>query len=359
MSYNMFEEYKREGEPNEKQRAENWAIAIGLQQVDNLTPSNYLIETAKENIEGKITIEEVKQRVDSYYKTEKGKLQGERKEEADKVSAHIADILSDGSFTFSPMTLYSIHRRLFGDIFPKIAGKIRDYNITKEELVLNGDTVRYGTADLIKETLDYDFDVEKKFKYKGLSLQAKVERIADFISGIWQIHPFGEGNTRTIAIFTIKYLRTMGFDASNEYFEKNAKYFRDALVRANYQDLKNDIAYSKEYLYDFFDNLLLGGEKILSSKDLFVKTMEKTVKTMEKKIETMEKTGKTREKIISLIEQNSKVTTKELSTLIGITEKGVEWQLTQLKKNKLIIRVGSNNGGHWLVLNDKTNMEDE
>ena len=115
----------------------------------------------------------------------------------------------------------------------------------------------------------------------------------------------------------------------------------------------------KEYLYDFFDNLLLGGEKILSSKNLFVKTREKTEKTREKKIETKEKTGKTREKIISLIEQNSKVTTKELSTLIGITEKGVEWQLTQLKKNKLIIRVGSNNGGYWQVLNDKLKNENE
>ncbi len=351
MSYNMFEEYKREGKPNEQQRAENWAIAIGLQQVDNLTPSNYLIETARENIEGHIDIDEAKQKIDSYYKTEEGKLQGEDKEQADKVSVHIANLLADNSFTFAPTTLISIHRTLFSDVFPKIAGVVRTYNITKDEVVLGGDTVIYGSASQIRETLDYDFDREKRFKYKGLSLREKMEHIADFVSGVWQIHPFGEGNTRAVAIFTIKYLRSMGFDANNEYFERNAKYFRDALVRANYQNLKNDISYSRQYLYDFFDNLLLDGKNTLSSANLVIETKEEEPKTREN---FMEKTGeskiKTREKIIALIEQNSRITTKELSTLIGITEKGVEWQLTQLKKNKLIARVGSDNGGHWQVV---------
>ncbi len=354
---NMFEEYKREGKPNQQQKAENWAIAIGLQQVDNLTPSNYLIETAKENIEGRIDIEQAKQKIDSYYKTDEGKLQGEAKEQADKVSVHIAHLLADKSFTFAPTTLFSIHRALFSDVFPKIAGIVRTYNITKDEIVLNGDTVIYGSASQIRETLDYDFDREKRFKYKGLSLREKMEHIADFVSGIWQIHPFGEGNTRAIAIFTIKYLQSMGFNANNEYFESNAKYFRDALVRANYQNLKNDISYSTQYLYDFFDNLLLGGKNTLNSANLVIETEERgqktrgaKEKTRGKESKTREKEPKTREKIIALIEQNSKITTKELAVMIGITEKGVEWQLTQLKKNKLIVRVGSNNGGHWQVV---------
>lgn len=344
----MFEEYKREGEPNQQQKAENWAIAIGLQQVDNLTPSDYLIETAKEHIEGHIDIEEVKQKISSYYQTDQGQLQGAGKEQADKASVHIAQLLADNSFTLSPTTLLAMHRTLFRDIFPEIAGVVRDYNITKDELVLNGDTVRYGIASMIKETLDYDFDKEKSFKYTGLSLRKKIEHLADFVSGIWQIHPFGEGNTRAVAIFTIKYLRMLGFDTNNEYFESNSKYFRNALVRANYQNLKKDINYSKQYLYNFFANLLLGEKNILSSAKLMIATSKAGSKTKE---ETKEKTKKkTREIILAFIKQNSKITTKELATQIGITKQGIEWQLRQLKKANLIIRVGADNGGHWQIV---------
>lgn len=283
MSFNEFEEYKKQDEPSQKVKAKNWAIAIGLQKVDGLEPSKYLIEVAKENIEGKIDSAEVKQKINSYYKTEEGKLLGKNKEEADKVSAHISEILAEVSFTFIPKTIISIHKKLFSDVFPKIAGVIRDYNITKKEAVLNGDTVLYGTASEIKDALDYDFDREKRFEYKGLSQREKVEHIAEFISGVWQIHPFGEGNTRAIAVFAIKYLKAMGFDANNEYFEKNAKYFRDALVRANYQNLKNDITYSKIYLYNFFDNLLLNGNNILDSKSLIINaSIKKDSKMLEK-----------------------------------------------------------------------------
>lgn len=248
-----FEEYKKQGEPDKQKKAENWGVAIGLQQVDGLLPSKYLIEVAKDNIEGKISIDEAAEQVKQYYKINPAitlKEQGEK--EADEVSARIAKILSTHTFSFSPMEYISIHKALFSGIFDdEIAGKLRTYDITKDEPILNGDTVIYGRSDSLKETLDYDFQTEKNFNYMGLSKAEKVAHLAKFISGIWQIHPFGEGNTRATAVFTIKYLYTLGFKTNNDLFEKHSKYFRNALVRANYQNLEKDIPYTMEYLNKF------------------------------------------------------------------------------------------------------------
>ena len=353
MGYKEFEEYKKQGEPSQKQKAENWAIAIGLQKVDDLTPSKYLIDTAKENIEGKIDSNEVKERINSYYKTEDGKKQNIETEQADKVAMHIAEILSEVSFTFSPTTLFSIHKRLFNDVFPKIAGKIRDYNITKNEPVLLGDTVYYGSFQDIKETLDYDFDREKNFSYKELNLKEKIEHIAGFISGIWQIHPFGEGNTRTVAVFTIKYLRTMGFDVNNDFFEQNSKYFRDALVRANYQDLKRNISYTKEYLNKFFENLLLQGNNDLDSKYLFIQGTENQNVGVNKKNVGVNKKNvgvKSEEKIITLIKGNNKITIKEMAIKLDKTTRSIERTIKNLKQNNKIKRVGSDKTGTWEIV---------
>ena len=209
-----FEEYLRQGEPNKIEKAKVWKIAIGLQLVDGLKPSDYLIDAAKQNIDGDISIDEVKQLIDSYYKLNPEKDTESRTEEADKVSTQIAEILSEQTFTFSPAEYLTIHRRLFQDIYNH-AGKIRDYNITKQEWVLNGETVLYGSAESLKETLVFDFEQEKKYNYKGLSRKEIVEHIAYFISDLWQIHVFGEGNTRTTAIFLIKYLRKLGFKSVN------------------------------------------------------------------------------------------------------------------------------------------------
>ncbi len=268
-----FEEYKKQNEPEKYKKAENWGVAIGLQQVDNLTPSKYLIKIAKENIEGKISIDEANEEISRYYKKNPAKTIKEQNEkEADEVSARIAKLLSTHSFSFSPAELISIHKTLFTGILDnKTAGKIRTYDITKKEPILNGDTVIYGRADSIKETLDYDFSQEKQFHYKGLSIKEKVEHIAKFISGIWQIHPFGEGNTRTTAVFTIKYLYTLGFETNNDMFEKHSKYFRNALVRANYQNLKKDITYTTEYLDKFFGCLLLDEKNLLDNKEMQIK----------------------------------------------------------------------------------------
>jgi fido (protein-threonine AMPylation protein) len=265
-----FEEYLRQGEPNKAEKANVWKTAIGLQKVDGLTPSDYLIETAKQNIEGDITFEEVKQRIDSYYKQSPAKNEEDRTEEADKVSARIAEILSEQTFTFSPAEYISLHRRLFQGIY-KFAGKIRDYNITKQEWVLNGETVLYGSAESLKATLEYDIEQEKKFSYKGLSQQEAIEHIAQFISYLWQIHIFGEGNTRTTAIFLIKYLRKLGYnETNNDLFAEHSWYFRNALVRANYEDLSKGIHKTDTYLIRFLLNLLHKENYALKNRELHV-----------------------------------------------------------------------------------------
>ena len=266
-----FEEYLRSKEPGRAERAYLWRTAIGLQKVDGLTPSAYLVETARRNIEGEITIEESGRLIDEYYKVKKVRVEAAktRTDEADIVSQHIAEILGEPTFTFSPEQLISIHGRLFSGIY-KHAGKIRDYNITKNEWVLRGDTVQYASCFRLVETLAFDFGEEKKFSYASVGMDESIRHLAKFISGIWQIHPFGEGNTRTTAIFTIKYLRSLGFDVNNEVFADNAYYFRNALVRANYTNIPKGIEETTEYLERFFRNLLLGEENKLQSRFLLL-----------------------------------------------------------------------------------------
>ena len=234
-----FEEYILHTDANKKDKTLAWSTAIGLQQVDGLTPSAYLYETAKRNIEGELSFDEARNLIESYYqnKTVRNDDEDERTEEADKVSSRIAQILSEPSFNFSPSHLIAIHKRLFEGIF-KFAGKIRDYDITKKEWVLNGDSVMYGAAFELKMALDYDFEQERAFNYEGLSVDETVKHITYFVSRLWQIHAFGEGNTRATAVFTIKYLRSLGFKADNDIFAHNSWYFRNALVRANYNNLQ-------------------------------------------------------------------------------------------------------------------------
>lgn len=269
-----FEEYLRQGEPNKVEKAKVWKIAIGLQQVDGLKPSDYLIATARQNIEGDISFEEVKQRIDSYYKQQPVKDSENRTEEADKVSARIAELLSEQAFAFSPVEYLAIHRRLFEGILSH-AGKIRDYNITKQEWVLSGDTLLYASAESLQATLEYDLEQEKKFGYYGLSQQEIIEHIAHFISDLWQIHVFGEGNTRTTAIFLIKYLRSLGFkEVNNDLFAEHSWYFRNALVRANYADLSKGIHKTQKYLLRFLSNLLLGENNSLKNREMHIQNRD-------------------------------------------------------------------------------------
>ena len=270
MEKDPFKEYLRESEPDKAHKGYAWSTAIGLQAVDGLKPSKYLIDTAIQNIEGKITMKEAQSLIDSYYEERPVHLSDdERTEEADKVSSRIAEILSETAFSFSPNEYISIHRKLFQGIY-KHAGKIRDYNITKKEWVLDGATVMYGSASELRATLEYDFSREKDFSYKGLSMDEIIHHFAVFVSRLWQIHIFGEGNTRTTAVFFIKYLRALGFSATNDIFAENAWYFRNALVRANYTNLQKGIHETTEYLEAFLRNLLLNEKNELHNRNLHI-----------------------------------------------------------------------------------------
>ena len=250
-------EYIKQGEPNRVEKTKTWETAIGLQDVDGLQPSKYLIKTAKEHIEGAIDIEEVKTRIDEYYGVQGSRKNFEKEnEEADKVAVRITEILSEKAFNFSPTELLNIHKRLFKDMFDG-AGLYRDYNFTKKEWVLNGDTVIYAPFDTIKETLEYDFEQEKNFSYKGLSLDESIKHLCRFTSNIWQVHPFCEGNTRTTAVFIIKYLRSLGYNVNNDLFKENSLYFRNALVLSNYSDVSRNIRPDFKYLESFFEKLLI------------------------------------------------------------------------------------------------------
>ena len=266
-----FDEYLRQGEPSQKERAENWKTAIGLQAVDGLQPSAYLIDVAKRNIEGEITLDETRKLIDSYYQSKTVRTpKDEDEEEADKVSANIAKILASKTFAFNTNGYVSLHRRIFEGVF-KHAGEIRQYDISKKEWVLEGDSVNYLNWEDLRRALDWDIEQEKNFSYKGLTDDEKIEHIAKFISGIWQIHAFREGNTRTTAIFTIQYLRSLGYKVNNEMFAKHSWYFRNALVRANYRNIQKGIDYSPIYLVRFFRNLLLKDSWVLKNRYLHIR----------------------------------------------------------------------------------------
>lgn len=239
MDRDPFQEYLKHTEPDKASKGYAWSTAIGLQAVDGLKPSQYLIDTAIQNIEGKITIKEAQGLIDSYYNDKPMPADENRTEEADKV-------------------IYS-H-----------AGTLRDYNITKREWVLDGDTVTYGSALELRETLEYDFSREREFNYRGLTMDQIIHHLALFVSNLWQIHVFAEGNTRTTAVFFIKYLRILGFSATNDIFAHNAWYFRNSLVRANYTNLQKGIHETTEYLELFLRNLLLGENNELHNRVMHI-----------------------------------------------------------------------------------------
>lgn len=267
--YLNFDEYIWQGEPQKRERAEAWRIAIGLQAVDGLTTSDYLQETAKRNIEGEISIDEARELVRQYYITKTSHDDKDNKEEADKVSGNISKLLQTNAFTYSVAGFAAIHRAIFEGVF-KHAGQFRNYDITKKEWVLNGDTVLYGRWQDLQMAIEYDLEQERQFNYSKLSRDQTIEHLAKFVAGLWQIHPFREGNTRTTAIFTIKYLRSQGFLINNELFEQHSWYFRNALVRANYRNLSKGISYELVFLVRFFRNLLLGENNLLKNRYMLI-----------------------------------------------------------------------------------------
>ncbi len=269
--YIDFDEYIRQGEPDKKEKATLWRTAIGLQAVDGLKTSEYLKETARKHIEGEIDIDQARELIKSYYQSKQSREpDDDQMQEADKVSANITKILSSASLDFSSQGIIALHRRIFDGVF-KHAGKIRDYDITKKEWVLENDTVHYLNWEDLRRALDYDIEQERSFSYKGLTKDDLISHITQFVSGIWQIHAFCEGNTRTTAVFTILYLRDIGFQVNNDMFANHSWYFRNALVRANYRNVVKGIDYSPVYLERFFRNLLLGEQWDLRNRYLHIR----------------------------------------------------------------------------------------
>ena len=347
--------YLRQGEPDRAERADNWQVAIGLQAVDGLKPSAYLLETAREHIEGRIDIDEVQRRILSYYDERAGREEVEGEREADVVSSRIAEILGERTFTFSPVQLQTIHRRLFDQVLPH-AGKYRTYNITKKEWVLKGETVFYAAYDSIPDTLRYDFAQERSFSYVNLSSDEVVSHVARFVSGIWQIHPFSEGNTRTTAVFAIQYLRSMGYEVDNGLFKEHSWYFRNALVRANYEDVTRGIAPQMLYLERFFENLLCGTNHELRNRCLHLDwnerqaaTQETGNTTQEAGNTTQETTGSTRDLILKMLRADPGLTAQQLANDLGISFDGVRYHLAKLRKEGTIHHEGPRKGGRWVV----------
>ena len=272
--YIDFDQYIRQGEPDKREKAYAWSTAIGLQAVDGLQTSEYLLQTAQRHIEGEISIEEVRDLVKTYYQSKTlRESDDDDKQEADKVSANITKVLSSKTLNFSTSGYISVHRRVFEGVF-KHAGTLRKYDITKREWVLDGDTVNYLNWEDLRRAIDYDIEQEKSFSYKGLSSDEMISHISRFVSGLWQIHAFCEGNTRTTAVFIILYLRSIGFQVNNELFANHSWYFRNALVRANYKNAVKGIDYTPVYLERFFRNLLLGERWDLRNRYLHIKAPE-------------------------------------------------------------------------------------
>ena len=360
-----LEEYIRQGEPRMQERAGAWQVGIGLQQVDGLQASDYLLNTAKRHIEGEITIQEAKQLIDTYYKSadQRNSTEQDRTEEADKVSARIAEILAEKSFNFSPAQLTSIHRRLFEGLF-KGAGKIRDYNITKNEWVLNGETVIYASHDTISEALDYDLRTERDFSYAGMHVDDAIRHLARFCANLWQIHAFCEGNTRTTAVFLIKYLQTLGFQVLNDVFAENSWFFRNALVRANYNNLQKGITETTVYLEHFLKNLLLGEHHTLRNRELHIdwNTMTEKDNEVQSAIQRAKMPDELSSKcksctleeiaVLRIVQENPSATQKDIAAQIGKSERKVKSITIALQEKGILRRVNGKRNGHWEFRNE-------
>lgn len=375
-----LEEYIKQGEPSQAEKSAAWKIAIGLQAVDGLKTSQYLLETAKEHIEGKITIETAQKRIENYYKhADNIKAGDEDCMEADIVASRIAKLLGEESFHFSPIEYKDVHRRLFLGVFEH-AGQYRTYNITKKEWVLKGGTVLYAPYNTISATLEYDFKNEKDFDYTDLSAEDSVKHFAKFTSGIWQIHPFCEGNTRATAVFIIKYLRTFGFNVSNDMFAENSWYFRNALVRANYSDVQNNIPSTTIYLERFFGNLLLGRHYLLKNRYMHLdapsdiqsdisssqsdkNSLQSDISNpqsdiqsdRQKFIDAMSRTSQVSFSDFAILKplvENPTITQAELAELLAKTVRTIKRKMKILQEKGMIERVNGKRNGVWKITID-------
>lgn len=250
-----------------------WDMAIGLQEVDNLKPSKYLEKLLQENVIGKKTIYEVEHEVKKYYVEKEKKNEINHDElECDLVSTRIVQLLEEDNFELSVDYLLYIHKYLFKDVY-EFAGEFRKIDFSKHEIILNNDSVAYGDCKLLKQSLEYDISLEKYKNYKEMDIVEVINSITDFSSRIWQTHPFREGNTRTTALFIEKYLISLGYNVDNTMFKDKSVYFRNALVRSNYFNNYLNIKEDNSFLIKFYENLLLGKNHNLRSRDLIVEEL--------------------------------------------------------------------------------------
>ena len=265
--------YQEETKPKGYIKQLQWDMAIGLQQVDNLTPSKYLKQMSEKNILGELTIKEVEQSLREYYTTkEKQKDINHKELECDFVSMRMVELLDQDNFKLSVDYLKYIHKYLFQDVY-EFAGEFRKIDFSKHEKILNNDTVAYGDSKTLNESLEYDISLEKDKDYNAMSIVEVIKNITVFTSNIWQVHPFREGNTRTTAVFIEKYLTSLGYNVDKSLFKDKSVYFRNALVRSNYFNNYLNIKEDESYLIKFYENLLLGKNNNLHSEDLIVKEL--------------------------------------------------------------------------------------
>ena len=259
--------------PKNYVKQSQWDMAIGLQEVDSLKPSKYLEKLLQENVTGEKTIYEVEKELKEYYKEkEKNNDINHNELECDLVSTRIVELLQEDNFELSIDYLKYVHKYLFQDVY-EFAGEFRKVDFSKHERVLNNDSVAYGNHKLLEQSLDYDITLEKNKNYKEMNIVDVINNITDFSSRIWQIHPFREGNTRTTALFIEKYLVSLGYNVDNTLFKDKSVYFRNALVRSNYFNNYLNIKEDNSFLIKFYENLLLGKNNNLHSKDLIIEEL--------------------------------------------------------------------------------------
>lgn len=378
--YEEFEQYLRAEEPNKVQRAKNWSIAIGLQDVDGIQPSDFLLSQVKENIEGNINREQLRKNIEEYYKEKSVREEAikNRTFEADTVAERINDLLTEKAFTFSIAELIHIHKYLFEGLDKK-AGVFRDYNITKNQWILDGESIEYGSAGNLSELLNFDFSQEKDFDYANQNSTEALRHIARFISGVWQIHPFGEGNTRTTAVFLIKYLKSFGFNIDNDSFAKHSWFFRNALVRSQYENIPGGIHRTFEPLERFISHAVFGTPAELRNRTLHIRWnnddkiteseianpqngVSEIAKPQNGVLETpnatkpfkipaqLEKRLTIKEMaVVKLMAENNSISIKELASHPGLSKGTVDRIIKSLKEKGILKRTGSKNNSHWVI----------
>ncbi len=362
-----FDQYLKQGAPDKQQKAGNWQTAMGLQAVDGLHPSTYLVDTAKRNIEGEIELDEVQQLLTIYYESKtKRTSEDDETEEADRASLNITKILATRTIDFSTNGYQNVHRHIFDGVF-KFAGKMRTYDISKKEWVLRGDSVSYLNYQDLRRAVDYDLQQEREFNYKGLSMTDKVKRITLFTAGLWQIHAFPEGNTRTTAVFIIQYLRSIGFDVNNDMFARYSWYFRNALVRANYKNVRLDIDYDYSFLEAFFRNLLMGEHNELRNRYMVINPptelqQKNDIESIDNDTEvapndtdqtikgTKVVANDTENRIRMILKwmaENPRISITEIAKLLNVSSITIKRDIAALKQKGIVERIGSQRGGHW------------